>query len=284
MSKPALVLYHADCDDGFTAAWIARKFLPPDTEFMAVRYQEPFPVDAAGRDVYILDFSYPLETMKKLLAECRRLVVLDHHKTAKAALEEAVCYGETHVEFDVDRSGAMMTWDFFQKGTPPPTFVRYIQDRDLWENAMPDAPAVTAYIKSHTRTWENWDSLALELRHDSGLGMMRAVAIGGGILRARDRLVEEAVGRAFEMEIAGHRVLCCPSPILQSEIAGRLAEDRIFGAVFYTKDDRTAEFSLRSKGAFDVSAIAKKFGGGGHRNAAGFTVSIAQLVLQEKTI
>ena len=30
------------------------------------------------------------------------------------------------------------------------------------------------------------------------------------------------------------------------------------------------KYSLRSKGDFDVSIIAKAFGGGGHKNAAGF--------------
>ncbi|NIV11578.1 MAG: bifunctional oligoribonuclease/PAP phosphatase NrnA, partial [Aliifodinibius sp.] len=31
-------------------------------------------------------------------------------------------------------------------------------------------------------------------------------------------------------------------------------------------------YSLRSRGDFDVSALAERFGGGGHKNAAGFRV------------
>lgn len=279
MSKPALVLYHADCDDGFTAAWIARKHLP-DAEFIAVRYQEHFPVDAAGRDVYILDFSYPRATIEALLEITTKLVVLDHHKTAKAELEGLCHQGEKWwIEFNMVYSGAMLTWMYFHKNDKPPKFVEYIQDRDLWENGMPDAPAVTAYVKSRSRNWGNWDTLDLLI--GTAVGLHEVTTQGYAILSARDRMVEEAVGRSFEMELAGHKVLCCPTPILQSEVAGRLAEGRDFGAVFYMKDDQTAEFSLRSRGAFDVSAVAKKFGGGGHRNAAGFTVSVAQLVPQE---
>jgi nanoRNase/pAp phosphatase (c-di-AMP/oligoRNAs hydrolase) len=77
--------------------------------------------------------------------------------------------------------------------------------------------------------------------------------------------------------------MCCSTPVLQSEVAGKLAEKGHFGATFFLNDDRTATFSLRSRCEFDVSLVAKKFGGGGHRNAAGFMVSIAQLVPQEKS-
>jgi len=284
-SKPPLVLFHADCDDGFTAAWIARKHLP-DAEFIAVRYQEPFPVDASGRDVYILDFSYPRATIEALFEICNKLVVLDHHKTAKADLEGLCCTGLTRwVEFNMDYSGSIMTWLYFRKnGEPPPMFVRYINDRDLWRKQMPHHEEVTAFIKSFPRTWEMWDRLnALFDTGQEGVdGFQIAINDGKAILRARERMVEECLGRSFEMEIAGHKVRCCPTPILQSEVAGKLAEGRDFGAVFYLKDDQTAEFSLRSRGDFDVGALAKKFGGGGHKQAAGFTVSIAQLVPQER--
>lgn len=276
------VLFHADCDDGFTAAWIARRHLPPDTEFIAVRYQEPFPIDAGGHDVYILDFSYPRATIEALYEICNKLVVLDHHKTAKAELEGLCHCGLTRwIEFNMEYSGSLMTWLYFRKnGEPPPLFVRYINDRDLWRKQMPYHEEITAYIKSHARTWENWDRLDTLIGQT--MGFEEAKTEGRAILRARDRLIEECLGRTFEMEIAGHKVLACPTPVLQSEVAGRLAEGRDFGAVFYFKDDQTAEFSLRSRGDFDVGVLARKFGGGGHRNAAGFTVSVAQLVPQEQ--
>ena len=56
MSQP-LVIYHANCPDGFTAAWIARKAFGPDCEFIPAHYGDS-PPDCTGRSVYILDFSY----------------------------------------------------------------------------------------------------------------------------------------------------------------------------------------------------------------------------------
>lgn len=279
------VLFHDQCDDGFTAAWIARRHLPPDAEFIAVRYQEPLPIDPKDCDVYVLDFSYPAEVVRRLIDECNKLVILDHHKTAKEALEPFVTHGSKWwIEFNMEYSGALMAWLYF-RGTvmtppPPSTFVRYINDRDLWRKQMPYHEEITAFVKSFARTWEKWDELELLLSNP--VGFERALNDGRAILRARERMVEECLGRSFEMEIAGHKIMCCPTPILQSEVAGKLAEGRDFGAVFYLKDDQTAEFSLRSRGEFDVGALAKKFGGGGHKQAAGFTVSIAQLVPQER--
>jgi phosphoesterase RecJ-like protein len=45
-------------------------------------------------------------------------------------------------------------------------------------------------------------------------------------------------------------------------------------AVMFFKQEKDDEYrvSLRSKGDIDVGAVAKEFGGGGHKNAAGATV------------
>ncbi len=50
----------------------------------------------------------------------------------------------------------------------------------------------------------------------------------------------------------------------------RLYPDAPFAGVYYDKPDGSQTWSLRSIGEFDVAAVAKTFGGGGHRNAAGF--------------
>ena len=83
--KP-LVLYHANCWDGFCAAWIAKKALG-DIEAIPVQYGQDPPIDFCGRDVYILDFSYPRGEMENIIRSSNRVVVLDHHKTAQKELD-----------------------------------------------------------------------------------------------------------------------------------------------------------------------------------------------------
>lgn len=79
--KP-LVLYHANCWDGFCAAWVARMALG-DIEAVPVNYGTE-PPDVRGRNVYVLDFSYPRAVMRRLLGQAHFVTVLDHHKTAEA--------------------------------------------------------------------------------------------------------------------------------------------------------------------------------------------------------
>jgi len=104
------------------------------------------------------------------------------------------------------------------------------------------------------------------------------VGEGHAILRDQQRHIEAMVRSAFLIQLAGYRVLCAWAPILQSEVAGRLASAGAFG-VAVRIDSGKLRFSLRSVPSFgvDVSEIARRFGGGGHEHAAGFEVPAASL-------
>ena len=66
---------------------------------------------------------------------------------------------------------------------------------------------------------------------------------------------------------------------LQSDVGHELAnQSGTFGLLWCIDKDNRCKCSLRSNGEYDVSAIAKAFGGGGHRNAAGFQVDIQTLL------
>jgi nanoRNase/pAp phosphatase (c-di-AMP/oligoRNAs hydrolase) len=70
----------------------------------------------------------------------------------------------------------------------------------------------------------------------------------------------------------GHKVLAVNATCLMSEIGERLAQGRPFGATYFVREDGKRVWSLRScEGGIDVSDVARRRGGGGHRAAAGFT-------------
>jgi oligoribonuclease NrnB/cAMP/cGMP phosphodiesterase (DHH superfamily) len=75
--------------------------------------------------VYILDFSYDEETLRNLYKKVE-VVVLDHHKTAEKDLKDL-----SFAKFDMNKSGAMMAWEYFHPEKEVPLMIRYIQDRDL---------------------------------------------------------------------------------------------------------------------------------------------------------
>jgi oligoribonuclease NrnB/cAMP/cGMP phosphodiesterase (DHH superfamily) len=286
VQHPTLCIYHGNCADGFGAAWVVRKALGADIEFHAARYGEA-PPDVTGKNVVIVDFSYPYETLVEIADQAASVLVLDHHKTAAENLRDVSDAGETFEEFnrdckavclscnaphvgqlfDMTRSGAGMTWDFFFPGQPRPTLIEHIEDRDLWLFKLEGTREVSANLFSYPQDFDVWDMLITSSVEDQR-------ADGAAIERKHKKDVIELVSATQRrIQIAGFDVPAANLPFIYSSDAGHLmAADEPFAACYWdTAQGRT--FSLRSTDAGeDVSAIAQQYGGGGHRNAAGFRV------------
>lgn len=272
--KP-LVLYHGPgCADGFCAAWAARLAMP-DAECVPANYGQE-PPDVTGRDLYIVDFSYKRPIMERLIHDAAEIVVLDHHRTAQAEFagldKFAMTCGTPHCFlFNMDKSGGRLAWEHFFPGRDLPWLVRYTEDRDLWLWRLPYSREISAVIASHPFDFAIWDAWYDEGREPGRKYWESLIDEGRAILRYQAQQVESACANAFEMDLAGHKILAVNTTTLTSEIAGKLAEGRPFGAAFFIGPDGKKRWSLRSReGGIDVSEIAKAKGGGGHRQAAGF--------------
>jgi len=253
--KP-LVIYHKSCADGWCSAWLARKALK-DADFFPAQYGEE-PPDVSDREVYVLDFSYPRKTLLSMAGKCKSLIVLDHHKTAAKDLE-----GLHFCLFDMSRSGAKMTWDYFN--FPDKSWiVDYVQDRDLWKWELSNSQEVSAAISSLPYDFDAWDEL-------SKTPLEEVVSQGKAIRRYMDRLIETLASFGKLVIFNDCEVLAVNSSMLQSEVGNRLAQRHPFGIVWFQRQDGQFVYSLRSTNeGKDVSEIAKSLGGGGHTHSAGF--------------
>lgn len=122
------------------SAWAAWKKLGDTADYLAASYHKPIPDNDvfADKDVYIVDFSYPLATLERLSTLAKSITVLDHHKSAAEALK-----GTRFAErIRQDWSGAHITWDFFHHWDPVPVIVQYVEDNDLWQHKLPHWEAV----------------------------------------------------------------------------------------------------------------------------------------------
>ncbi len=263
------IIYHAGCIDGFTAAWCAwLKFRdePADApdEYVAANYGDA-PPDVAGRDVLIVDFSYPRDVLLGMKERAASLRVLDHHKTAEAALA-----GLDFCTFDMKRSGAGLAWDELF-GVPRRALVSYVEDRDLWSWKLESSREVSAYIATVERTFDEWTDLADEIEYSFDT----TVIAGCTALRVTEQYVDSIAKHPGRAVIGGHSVPIVNTTFAVSELVGKLAESAPFAVGWFEKDDGKIVYSLRSRGpeGLDVSEIAKSYGGGGHRNAAGFTTN-----------
>lgn len=273
MKKPLLCIYHANCADGFTAAWAVRK-KHPDTEFHPGTYGKE-PPDCAGRDVVMVDFSYKRDVLLQIASVADTVLILDHHKSAAGDLVDLPA--NVTAIFDMNRSGAMMAWNHYHPDTEPSKLIRHVEDRDLWLFKMEHTRAFQANLFSLEYTFENWDGVA-DLCENT---IVYNVFVGQGeaIERKHFKDVKELIrAAAYRSVIAGHEVPTLNAPYFYSSDAGhQMSQGEAFAACYYdTADNRV--YSLRSQpdGA-DVSLIAAKFGGGGHKNAAGFRVALSEL-------
>lgn len=266
MTKNPLVIYHANCADGFTAAWVFHKKFGDTADYHAGVYSQT-PPDVAGRDVYLVDFSYKRAVVEAMIKDAAKVVLIDHHKTA---LEDLAGLEGLESFTDNNRSGAQLAWDYLYPNETSPMLIKYVQDRDLWRFELANTREVTSYIFAHSFSFEEWDGLAVDIQ--TGLGQV----IESGILlqmKHQKDLNDLLAQVTRTMEIGGHVVPTANVPFMFASDAGHiLAVDNLFAACYSdTKDHRL--FSLRSNDqGLDVSVIAAQYGGGGHRNASGFKV------------
>lgn len=262
-----LVIYHKDCFDGICAAWVVDKYFKMrglECDIFPATYGQ-MPPDCEGKNVYIVDFSYPRPLLERVASVCKTITVLDHHKTAEEDLK-----GLDYAIFNMNKSGAGIAWDWFFPGARRPWLVDTIEDRDLWRHALPDTQELMAYISTVPMTIEAYEDL-------SNQHVPEVAYQGKGILKYITNYGAKAIEHVRH-EMIGNYLVATMNISYQncSEHLNQLIEKihpAFFVASYFRRADGLWQFSLRSEGAFDVSMIAKIYGGGGHRNAAGFTIS-----------
>ena len=258
-----LVIYHANCPDGFGAAWAAWKLLGDRAQYLPASYGDPIP-NVAGKNVAILDFSDSRYDIKKMIEKANSLIVLDHHKTAQENLA-----GIPEAQLDMSRSGAILSWQFFHGSEDPPIFLRYIEDRDLWRFELEDSKAVSAALTSLIDfTFESFDAMNNPSQFEE------LVSDGYTILHYNNMVMKKICQSARKNLWRSYEVCVVNSSILQSEIGSQLAPTCDFVVIwYYDHKNMKHNVSLRTqKNEVDVSKIAARFGGGGHKKAAGFTL------------
>jgi oligoribonuclease NrnB/cAMP/cGMP phosphodiesterase (DHH superfamily) len=261
-----MVIYHKNCSDGFGAAYSAWKLLGNKAEYIACTHGDT-PPDVTGKKVAILDFSFDNQTTKSMIEKAESLIVIDHHKSAMVELHDI-----SNTVFDMNKSGAMMAWEFFHPSKEAPKFIEYIQDRDLWKWEMP-------YSKEFSAAFDMvpWEFSAFEEFEDDSV-IDDAIKRGSYILAYSKTVVkkicDKATRKSMTVNDKTYDTFVVNSSHWMSEIGATLAKDCDVAMIYYFDHDRKEyKVSLRAfHEHIDVSEISKFFGGGGHKKAGGFVL------------
>lgn len=263
MSQTTIIIFHADCRDGFGAAYAAWKKFGESAMYIPRKTQLPPPEGLADKNIYILDYSYSKDTLARLAERNRSVIVIDHHQSAK----EAVTAFPQNV-FDQVHSGATLAWRYFHPETPVPKLLVYIEEHDLWKDTLPHSRDIAAALGEYPLEFAVWNDLAQQFENETKFAK---IAEKGALLREYiDRHIEEISRTATPVQFEGREAYAVNSTAYRSALGNLLATRHPPMSIVWSHQDGEFHVSLRSVGDYDVSIIAQKYGGGGHRNAAGF--------------
>jgi len=270
------VLYHASCIDGTGSRYAAWKRFGDQVRYIAVQYGSEFPNIPlnAETELYILDFSYSRKILEGIQPQVGKLVVLDHHKTAEEDLK-----GLPYATFDMAKSGAVLSWEYFNPGVKVPQLLRIVEDADLWAYKYPETRAMKEYLDTTglLSDMAYWDRLA-----NDQVSFDKALEAGQVLFSAKIKRIKKFVRskqpKYFIRTIQGRRVAIYNTTVDISDIAEALYNDKnlqldfTLSYFFTAKLDLVMSFRSNRMTDTDVSTIARLYGGGGHRNAAGASV------------
>ena len=229
----------------------------------------------------MVDFSYKKEVVKGICDVAQKVYHIDHHISAITDLE-SLWKNTDSEDFrgnfgpyqDINHSGAMLAWKFLNGSKSAPAILKHIEDRDLWKFEMASSREIAAALFSYDWNFSLFDDFMYGTEAVANL-------IHEG--RAFERKHQKEIAALIEMgmqlgNIDGYIVPTLNVPHMFASDAGNImatnyAQGTVFAAT-YMDTPKGRIYSLRStKNGMDVSKIAERFGGGGHKNAAGFTVS-----------
>jgi len=275
-----LIYYHGNCTDGWAAAYVAHLKYPEAKLVPAFYSTEPPYEDVEGKDVLMVDFSWKGRDVNiKLNLLSKSLHIFEHHKTAAETLKDL-----EFVVYDVNRSGAGLAWDYlfgkdkYFSGVDKlhtdesiyfpwlarPWWVDYVEDYDIWTKKLPAIEEVSAFLHSTPKTIGAWDDI-------DKIDLSEAEILGTGAWQQIRYQTDALVALANEGSAWGYTLGIVNGPFFTTtEVGHELAKVYDIGIVWSVRKDGKIAFGLRSVGGVDVSKIAQKFGGGGHKNSAGF--------------
>jgi hypothetical protein len=266
-----VVVYHACCPDGFAAAFAAWKLLGDRALYVAAEHGPTAPLNLPvhGKRVVVLDYCFSSAITRRMISEATSFLVLDHHASAVTELCEI---SPAHKVLEMKQSGATLSWNYFH-GLEVPALFRYIEDKDIWRWALPKSQEFSA---GFTLPFEfsAWDAFLSQ----GQLAVDHTIAKGSAILEYKETVKTSHVARAVPcvLNVAPHlNGMIVNTSTMASEIGNALASlPGVDFAFLWNFSYASSSYvcSLRSASdAVDVSAIARAFGGGGHKRAAGFS-------------
>ncbi len=265
--KNIAVIYHKNCPDGFGAAWAAWKKFGNNAEYFGVDPHELPQKKIKNKEIFVLDNCLFKKEQKLLLKANKNLTVIDHHFSNEKEVGAA-----PNFVFDLNHSAAILSWNFFHPKKKMPKLFEHIEDLDLWKFKLPNTYKLSTLFRYFDYDFKVWDKLIKDFRIPKKRILL--IELAKTLSFYEDKYIETILKNAELVKFGKYKIYALNSPILNSQIGARLHKKLPPMSIVWHERDGFRFISLRSNDSVDVSKIAKKFGGGGHKKAAGFKLSV----------
>lgn len=273
-----IIIHHNKDMDGYASGAICKRKYPQAT-LIGWDYKDEIPdfKQFYGEDVIMIDITFPIATLTEL-GRIARLTVIDHHISFRKDFGKIKEEEHTFEYYYEDGIAACeIGWKYLFPNEPIPHAITLIGRYDTWRQKEGDWERETLPFKyfmyGECNSAQNFPKWVLDSRNDGNISDV--ISYGQAIMQYQ-RTMDEATSRAysFEREAYGIRAICLNQPYFSSEtVASVYNPEKHDVMVGFAWGGDNWRVSLRSaKDEVDVSVIAKRKGGGGHKGAAGFEV------------
>ncbi len=268
-----LCIYHIADHDGKGSGAVVKSVFP-EIELLGLNHDMEIPYDLIEKHekVVVCDFALPVEYMFKL-SETIDFTWIDHHASVIDKYEEELAKGRNPIKGlrRVGQAAIELCWEYFYPDRDVPLGITLLAKNDLFDLSDPRVRPFEFAMQSfgvNTPDDKIWTEL-FENRLDIKEMIQDGQRILGWINVRNYRLVRSM---AFESEIDGYKCICANMPQGYSSFYDSVENRESYDVMinFYMNKNQKWNLSFySSKKNVDVSKIAAKFGGGGHRGAAG---------------
>jgi oligoribonuclease NrnB/cAMP/cGMP phosphodiesterase (DHH superfamily) len=294
-----VVVYHSPCSDGFGSAYVFWKYfndnhIDTDTiKFIPMSHSTAGDETSRNtilpllrdKNVVFVDIVPPEHLIEDFVRNVpQRCVVLDHHKGMAKTLEKFPILTSDHIYFDTSHSGCMLAWQYCYNNEDPPTFLKLIEDRDIWGEQYNDTAAFVAAF--YTTVPFDFQEYA---KYENEKTLKKLIKDGSVVVKYQhieitESIIPRAVEKQFTLNGIIYNAFVVNTNVYTSDVGALLSTKMCssgkpcdFAIMWhYNHFKKVVNVSLRSDKhrdpCIDVSEIAKMFKGNGHTNAAGFMV------------
>jgi oligoribonuclease NrnB/cAMP/cGMP phosphodiesterase (DHH superfamily) len=204
-----------------------------------------------------------------------KLIWIDHHKTAMEKYPDLWNSSNIPGIRSLEKAACVLTWEYTHpEYVPPPAAVAYIGDKDMWKFEYAETRAFNAGFSLMVKTPDDaaWDTL---LSPEDRATVNKMVSIGGLLLESQNYKIQKAFERGVDCIFQNLKARLVNTTGSISELGEFIYKKPEYDiAIMWQAVEDTVVFSLRSDSGNpdspDCAKIAQQYGGGGHRNAAGF--------------